>query len=37
LIYAGHALIERVIALPPARAGDEASTGLEPAINPEPR
>jgi hypothetical protein len=37
LIYAGHALIERVLALPPARVDDGGSTGLEPAINPEPR
>ena len=37
LIYAGHALIERVLALPPARATDQSSTGLDSAINAEPR
>ena len=37
LIYAGHALIERVLELKPARASDQDAAGLGPAINPEVR
>jgi queuosine precursor transporter len=37
LIYAGHAVIERVLALSPAGAAEQNSTALDQAINVEPR
>ena len=37
LIYAGHALIERVLVLSPARVSDESPAGLEAVTSAEPR
>jgi uncharacterized integral membrane protein (TIGR00697 family) len=37
LIYAGHALIERVLVLAPVPGTDQRSTGLDSVINVEPR
>jgi uncharacterized integral membrane protein (TIGR00697 family) len=37
LIYAGHAVIERLLALSPAGAAEQSSTALDQAINVEPR